>query len=148
MKDLDHAADARHWQGVSYKIILSSAETDGMMCIVDSTSPPGSGPPRHRHEAEDETFVVLSGEMLVWIAGETRRLGPGEAAQIPCGVEHTFQPVGDAPARHLVILTPGGFERFFEEMCDSNPRIPEDLPRIVEAAERHNCYFTGPPLES
>lgn len=147
MKDHILGPDTIEWQGVSYRTLLSSEATGGAMSITDSVSPPRSGPPRHVHHAEDEAFVVLSGEMMLWVAGETWRLGPGEAAMIPRGTEHTFQPVGEAPCRHLVILTPGGFEGFFAEMARDACRIPEDMDAVTESATRHNLTFTGPPLE-
>ena len=117
------------------------------MCIVESVTPVNWGPPRHVHDAEDECFVVLSGELLVWVAGETRRLGPGQSAFIPRGTEHTFQTIGEKPCRHLVILTPGGFEGFFADMAEGQCRIPEDMPAVEASAQRHNMSFTGPPLD-
>ena len=51
------------WNGTTYRTILDASETAGAMSIFDSVSPPRSGPPRHVHDAEDETFVILSGEV-------------------------------------------------------------------------------------
>jgi quercetin dioxygenase-like cupin family protein len=135
------------WLGVTYRTILRSADSGGSMAIVDSVGPPGSGPPRHVHDGEDETFVVLSGRCKVWIEGEERIAGAGQSVFIGRGREHTFKVVGDEPSRHLVILTPGGFERFFAEMAAGRFRIPEDMAAVVEAAARHGLRFTGPPLD-
>ncbi|MCA1405134.1 cupin domain-containing protein [Ensifer sp. IC3342] len=140
-------ADAIDWNGVTYRTILSTKATDGKMSIVDSLSPIGSGPPRHVHEAEDEIFVILTGRCKFWLEGEELMRGPGETMFVPRGSEHTFQVVGDIPCRHLVILTPGGFEEFFAEMAAGQFSIPDDMPAIVEAAGRHNLRFTGPPLD-
>ncbi|WP_323768513.1 cupin domain-containing protein [Marinovum sp.] len=147
MKDLRTDAEAIEWLGVRYKTILSSAQTNGAMSIVDSWSPAGSGPPRHIHANEDETFVMLSGTCKVWIAGKETNVGPGESIFIPRGTDHTFKVIGDEPSRHLVILTPGGFEGFFADMADGQFRIPEDMPAVEESAKRHHLTFTGPPLE-
>lgn len=147
MKDLTQDSDAIEWLGVKYKTILTTEQSGGAMSIVDSWSPAGSGPPRHIHAGEDETFVVLTGTCKVWIAGEERLAGPGESVFIPRGIEHTFKVVGDEPSRHLVILTPGGFEGFFTDMAAGQCRIPEDMPAIEESARRHNLTFTGPPLD-
>jgi hypothetical protein len=73
--------------------------------------------------------------------------GLGETVFIPRGSEHTFQIVGDTPCRHLVILTPGGFEGFFAEMAAGQFSVSTDMPAIMEAAGRHNLRFTGPPLD-
>ena len=134
------------WLGVVYKTILSSEATGGAMSIVDSLSPVGSGPPRHVHEREDETFILLSGRCRFWLEGEKFEKGPGATVFVPRGKEHTFQVTGNEPSRHIVVLTPGGFENFFAEMARGNFRIPEDMPQIAESAARNNLRFTGPPL--
>ncbi|EAR50390.1 hypothetical protein OG2516_02703 [Oceanicola granulosus HTCC2516] len=144
MKDV--LEDAATWNGTQYKTILTNDSTSGVMSIVDSVSPAGSGPPRHVHHAEDEVFVVLTGTLEWWMEGETGTCGAGEALFVPRGREHTFRVSDDAPCRHLVILTPGGFEQFFMEMAEKGCRIPEDMAAIVESGERHNLSFTGTPL--
>ena len=148
MKDLASEAGTLNWNGTLYRTLLSPEDSGGAMSIVDSLSPLGSGPPRHVHHAEDETFVMLSGTCRLWIAGEGRLVGPGESVFIPRGTEHTFQVVGTEPSRHLVILTPGGFEGFFAEMAAGGFRIPEDMAAIEDSARRHNLSFTGPPLDA
>lgn len=134
------------WLGAHYKTLLSAADSNGTVSVVDSVSPPNSGPPRHVHKDADETFVLLSGDCEFWIDGDVFTRGPGAAVFVPRGKEHTFRVVGDRPSRHLVILTPGGFEGFFSEMAHGRFRIPEDMPAIEESAARHKLVFTGPPL--
>ena len=145
--DLTAKPETIEWLGVQYKTILSPSQSGGTLSIVDSLSPVGSGPPRHVHEKEDETFVILSGTCKIWIDGEETLAGPGQSVFIPRGTSHTFKVVGTEPSRHLVILTPGGFEEFFVEMAAGNFQIPADMPAIEEAARRHNLVFTGPPLD-
>lgn len=134
------------WQGTLYRTILSPEASGGSLSIVDSLSPALSGPPRHVHDREDEIFIVLSGEMRFWMAGQETIKGPGETVFVPRGIEHTFRVTGAGPSRHIVILTPGGFEGFFAEMAAGQFAIPEDMGSITEAAGRHHLRFTGPPL--
>ena len=124
MKDLTKDDASIEWRGVHYKTILAADETDGTLSIVDSLTPVGSGPPRHVHQAEDETFVMLTGTCKVWLEGVETIVGPGESVFVPRGREHTFKVIGDEPSRHLVILTPGGFENFFAEMAEGQFEIP------------------------
>lgn len=147
MKDLTHANEAIEWLGVKYKTILTPEQTGGVMSIVDSWSPAGSGPPRHVHEKEDETFVIISGTYKIWIEGEEFLVGPGDSAFIERGKSHTFKVLGGGPARHIAILTPGGFEDFFTDMAAGQFQIPGDMAAIEESAKRHNLRFTGPTLE-
>ena len=147
MKDLMTDDATIEWLGVRYKSILTPEETGGAMSIVDSLSPVGSGPPRHIHHNEDETFVMITGTCKVWIEGVETIAGPGESVFIARGTEHTFKVIGEEPSRHLVILTPGGFEGFFQDMADGQCRIPEDMAAVEASATKHNMTFTGPPLD-
>lgn len=134
------------WLGASYQTILSTDQTGGAMSIIDSVSPVNSGPPLHVHDGEDEIFYILSGEMEVYLDGKLTVAGPGSAIFLPRGVEHSFRVIGENPCRHLVILTPGGFEGFFSEMAQAQCRIPEDMEKVVSTAQTYNLSFTGPPL--
>ena len=140
------AHDAVTWLGVTYQTLLGAAETGGTLSVVESVSPPASGPPRHVHADACEAFVVLTGDVEFWLEGESFIRGPGQAVFVPRGKEHTFRVVSNVPSRHLVILTPGGFEEFFHEMAEGQFRIPENMPEITHSAERHHLTFTGPPL--
>lgn len=148
MKDTILGPEAVEWLGVYYRTILTTAETGGAMSITDSVSPPGSGPPRHIHRDADETFVLLTGDAEFWRDGDRFTRGPGQSVFVPRGAEHTFRVVSDIPARHLVILTPGGFEGFFREMAAGAYRIPEDMPEITCIAAEYDLTFTGPPLSA
>ncbi len=44
--------------------------------------------PWHRHEHEDELFLVWRGQMTIEFRDRTVDLGPGEACAVPRGVEH------------------------------------------------------------
>lgn len=139
---------AATWQGTHYRTILKTEDTGGALSIVDSVSQPGSGPPRHVHHDADETFVMLSGECQFWLDGETRFCEPGETMFVPRGTEHTFRVIGNRPSRHLIVLTPGGFEGFFEKMAEGQFAIPQDMAAITEIARRFHLEFSGPPLTS
>ncbi len=147
MKHTILGPDAVEWLGVYYRTILATTDTGGGMSITESVSPPRSGPPRHIHHDADETFVLLSGDLDFWLDGHRITRGPSQTFFVPRGKEHTFRVVSDVPARHLTILTPGGFEGFFAEMAAGQCRIPEDMAVIEEIAARYQLTFTGPPLD-
>ncbi len=143
---LDETHEEVSWNGSTYRTILETSASGGAMSIVDSVTQPHLGPPRHVHANEDEAFVVLTGDIEFWMEGKTFHRGPGGTVFIPRGREHTFRVTSDVPSRHLVILTPGGFEGFFFEMAKGGFRIPEDMAEVEESAQRHHLTFTGPPL--
>ena len=98
------------------------------------------------NDVVDVALIVVTGEGEVVVDGETFTVAAGQALLIPKGREHTFRVVGDKPSRHLLILTPGGFEGFFADMAQGGFRIPEDMPAVLESAARHHLTFTGPPI--
>lgn len=73
----------------------------------------------HIHPAFDETFYVLDGTLAFRLGDNTRDVSSGTVAFVPRGTAHTFANPGDQPARILVLVTPGGFERYFEELIAS-----------------------------
>ncbi|HTS00884.1 MAG TPA: cupin domain-containing protein [Thermoanaerobaculia bacterium] len=57
----------------------------------------------HRHEAEDEMFLVLEGSFDLEFRDRTVRLAPGEFCVVPRGVEH--RPVARTEA-HVLLFEP------------------------------------------
>ncbi len=65
----------------------------------------GDKVPWHTHDAEDELFLVIEGELDVLTRDETVRLRPGELTIVPHGVEHRVVPAGLVK---LVLFEPAG----------------------------------------
>jgi quercetin dioxygenase-like cupin family protein len=96
------------------KVLLRSEESAGAVGVVESHVPPGwEGPPLHHHPF-DEGFYVLEGELTFQLGEELRSATPGDFVFAPADAVHTFANLSDAPARYLIVVTPGGFERYFE----------------------------------
>lgn len=57
----------------------------------------------HRHQNEDELFLVLKGALRLELRDGTVRLGPGEFFIVPQGVEH--RPVAEGEV-HLLMFEP------------------------------------------
>ena len=65
------------------------------------------------------------------IGDEEAVAGPGELVVKPRGIPHAFWNPGDEPARLLELISPAGFERYFEEMA---PHLSGGGPPDFEAA--------------
>lgn len=59
----------------------------------------------HRHEQEDELFLVVAGQMTVQFRDGSVELGPGEFVIVPRGVEHKPSAQGEA---HVLLFEPSG----------------------------------------
>ena len=63
--------------------------------------------------------------------------GPGAFVFLPRDVPHGFRIQGDAPARLLLLCSPGGFERFVVEMSEAH-HAP-----MAEVAAKYNIEVKG-----
>ncbi len=122
---------------------VSGAETGGAFSVVEHPLDPGVlGAPPHTHANEDETSFVIEGEVGVLIGDEEFEAGPGSYVLKPRGVPHAFWNPGPDPARILEIISPAGFERYFEELAGVlSAGGPPDLGRILEVAGRYGLTF-------
>lgn len=59
----------------------------------------------HAHEAEDELFLVLHGQLEIEFRGATLTLEPGDCVVVPRGVEH--RPVAREEV-HVLLFEPAG----------------------------------------
>jgi quercetin dioxygenase-like cupin family protein len=128
----------------------TSADTNGAYAILDQWITPDGNPPPHVHENEDEAFLVLEGSIDVTVGDSTKRVEAGGFAFGPRGVPHTYA-VTSEWARLLVVVSPGGAERFFKEVgtpADAtvlpDPQAP-DATAVVGIAARHGITILPPP---
>ena len=129
----------------TYKAI--GEQTGGAYGLVETTvSAPSAGPPPHIHHGEDEAIYVLEGEVTFLLGEQTFTASAGAFAFVPRGTVHTFSNQGTREARLLVIISPPGFERAFEEMSTVAPRAdqPPDMERLAAIAQKHKLEIVPP----
>jgi mannose-6-phosphate isomerase-like protein (cupin superfamily) len=113
------------------RYILRGEDTGRGFALVEHEIPPRRlAAPLHTHEREDEYSFVLSGRVGVLVGDEEAEAGPGELVAKPRGISHSFWNPGDEPARLLELISPAGFERYFEELA---PLLSADGPPDLEA---------------
>jgi quercetin dioxygenase-like cupin family protein len=129
----------------------TAEETGGAFILFEDRMPRGKTTPLHTHPHEDETFVVLEGEILVHVEGTEHPVGPGGVLVVPRGSRHAFL-VTSKSARILALQTPGSGEAFYREASEpstdeSDAERPADFDRLWAAAERNpSCIqILGPP---
>jgi quercetin dioxygenase-like cupin family protein len=128
--------------GSRCRVLANSQSTGGKYGLVDMIEvPPGHMPPLHVHHTHDEGFLLLDGELSLFLPEREIALRRGEFVLSPRGVPHTYR-VGNAPARWLVLSMPAGFERFVEDVAALDEPTPESL--AAPAAAR-GIEILGPP---
>ena len=132
---------------VTHTYKATAAETGGSFSLWEAIIPPGAGAPPHTHAREDESFYVLSGEILIEFEGEPhpRRVGPGGFFFGARGRRHAFRNVGDQPARVLIVSTPScGLDRMFAELDAATAAGRPDMARLAAITARYGVTIEPP----
>jgi mannose-6-phosphate isomerase-like protein (cupin superfamily) len=107
---------------------------------------PNGGPPLHVHHRQEETIHVLRGQYKIRIGEEIFRLGEGGFAYLPSKVPHAFLNLTNEPGEIIVVYTPGGGHKFYEEFGPAARSGPPD-PRVLGPLfEKYGMRLLGPPL--
>ena len=112
--------------------------------LIEMHTPPGDQPPLHVHRDEDEGFYVLEGELCLWAGEERILLRPGQFANAPAGVPHTYRVVGEEPARYLV-TSPTGAVRALRAGVRGAGAERRELPSVDGPAGRRAPRRAWPP---
>ena len=118
-------------------VTVRSEHTDSVMSVIEETLAPKSFIPPHTHK-NDVWVYVLSGEIGVLVGDDVARASEGQWALKPRDVMHAMWNATSAPAKIIEILTPGGSERWFEEVSQIHEG---DQVRFDEACERYGIEF-------
>ncbi|MES2923518.1 MAG: cupin domain-containing protein [Verrucomicrobiota bacterium] len=130
--------------GIPMIIRIHGRDTGGVVSAVESHDVPGGGPPPHVHHNEDETFQILEGE-YEWTVGEqTFVAAKGTTIFAPRGVPHTYRYLGSKPGRLLCIITPAGFEGFFEEINALSTEQQQHIPGVLEIGGKYGLEILPP----
>jgi quercetin dioxygenase-like cupin family protein len=130
--------------GIPMLIRIHGRDTGGTISAVESHDVAGGGPPPHIHHREDETFQVLEGDYEFTVAGKSFVAGPGTTIFAPRDIPHTYRYLGQKPGRLMCVITPAGFEGFFEEIGALSPQQQQDIPRVLEIAGKYGLEILPP----
>lgn len=161
--------EALWFLGTFLRVKLDGQVTGGRLGMFEAVLPRGAAPPLHSHP-QDETFVVIAGDVTAWvvepelaaadggeapswIAERAHRCGAGGVVYAPAGTPHTFRVESDT-ARLLTLSTPAGIEQFARALGEPAnwtwPQPPSNAPRVcaerMESVTReHGMVVHGPP---
>jgi hypothetical protein len=77
--------------------------------------------------------------------GERSRLSAGESIHVPRGVIHSSANVGEQSGRRVVLFSPAGMERFFQEAGVLAADSDIDLGAALASAVSHGWEFIADP---
>jgi quercetin dioxygenase-like cupin family protein len=135
-------AEELNFLGSRCRILATPESTDGEYGLVDMIEVAARDmPPLHVHHTHDEGFLLLEGQLSLFLPDREIALRPGEFVLAPRGIPHTYQ-VGDSAARWLVLSTPAGFEGFVADVAALDPVTPEAL---TATGAVYGIEFLGTP---
>jgi mannose-6-phosphate isomerase-like protein (cupin superfamily) len=131
--------------GIPLTIRIHGHDTGGVLSVIESHDVTGGGPPPHIHHREDETFQILEGE-YEWMVGDQKFVAQkGATIFAPRGVPHTYRYLGQTPGRLMCVITPSGFEGFFEEIGALSPQQQQEISRVMQIATKFGLEILPPP---
>jgi quercetin dioxygenase-like cupin family protein len=145
--------DERLWFLGTLAIVRVPGEAvDGRFALIEFLFPRHASPPLHTHP-QDESYIVLDGQLTVRAGADRFELEAGGIGVVPTGVAHTFRVDSDT-ARVLVLSTPAGIERFVRDgsVPATSPTLPPpDTPRptperLEQIFRTHRQVNLGPAL--
>ena len=130
-------ADVERLRAVAgeYRVLLSGADTDGRIAVVEMTLPPGAlGAAPHVHHGHEEDFVVTAGTITFDTAGPSRAVAAGGVVSVPRGQPHGFRNDSAEQATCLFTMTPAGYDDYFrlidELLAAGTTPTADDLARL------------------
>jgi quercetin dioxygenase-like cupin family protein len=151
-------------RALGVRFMIWGEESGGSVSLVEHPIPPRTlVAPLHRHSREDEYSYVLEGRMGAQLGDDVVYAEPGDLVFKPRDQWHTFWNAGDGPCRILEVISPAGFEHFFDELGDQMAALsaphagvvlagsdlptrygiefqPESIPRLCQ---KHGLVFPG-----
>jgi quercetin dioxygenase-like cupin family protein len=148
---------------IGVRFMIWGAESGEQFSLVEHPmSARALAAPLHRHAREDEYSYVLQGRLGAILGDDVVFAKPGDLVFKPRNQWHTFWNASDEPARILEIISPAGFERFFNELSDLGgvtnvepsalaslcaryalEMKPESVPELLQ---RFQLRFPGEPV--
>ena len=127
---------------------LTADDTGGALTAFELSALPQTGPFLHVHHREDEWYYVLSGEFLFKAGGVEHTLPAGASIWLPRGIPHVWANMATTESKLILVVQPGGFEKFFEEMgaAMSHTTAADAEKTMAAMFAKYGMEMLGPPL--
>jgi quercetin dioxygenase-like cupin family protein len=136
-----------------HQVRLVYREAGSPYSLVEWVAPPAvPGPPLHIHRVTDEAFYVLDGTFGFQAGEDTVDGPPGAFVHVPKGLAHTYWNQGATLARLLIVISPPGFESYFEELSKGLTAAGDSPEEAMSVRQRlsatHDIEVVGPPRQA
>ncbi|ABW15687.1 Cupin 2 conserved barrel domain protein [Parafrankia sp. EAN1pec] len=108
----------------AFAVKVRTEDTEGRFSLLEVSV--GVDIPRHVHLRADECIYVLDGMLGIDFDDRTYTATAGMFTLLPQGVPHALRRVSTPPPRVLQISSPGGWERYLEDLFEAGPTVLTD----------------------
>ncbi len=127
---------------IGVRFMIDGSEAGRRFSLVEHPmSPRALAAPLHLHTREDEYSYILEGRMGALLGDEVVEAGPGDLVHKPRNQWHTFWNAGDEPCRILEIISPAGFEHFFQELVAMGGVLRAEPEAVAGLSERYGLHM-------
>lgn len=103
------------WAGLDIRTLLRGEESAGRFSVHDIVVAPGAGLPPHYHKDAYTYILVCDGNMHLQVGGIVEQVAENHFAFVPPCTRFGFRNLSDLPASLIVIYSPAGAERAFDD---------------------------------
>ena len=125
---------------------VTGENTNGALDYFIVEVAPHGGPPLHVHHFQEETIHVLKGRFKIRIGDSIFYLNEGDFAYMPSKVPHAFLNLTDEGGEVIIVYTPGGGHKFYEELGPVSRTPGVERQQIAAVFEKHGMSLLGAPL--
>jgi uncharacterized cupin superfamily protein len=130
--------------GGTWCVFEAPSSPSRMLGIGVHVLPPGETPGMYHAESDQEGFLVLSGECLLIVEGEERRIGPWDYFHCPPGTAHITIGAGDEGCAILMVGTrsPDHTTQYIAEAAAAKYGVAVE----VDTDSAREAYKNRPPI--
>jgi len=130
--------------GIDISVRAGVTDTGGALTALEQRVPRGAGSPLHTIR-EDKVLIVLDGEISLRLGAQLHRLAASDGARIPGGTPHRFFNEREATARILMLVMPGGHERYLAELAQLEAKALLTEPNMHALQQRFGVVILATP---
>jgi mannose-6-phosphate isomerase-like protein (cupin superfamily) len=124
--EVNNTVGRAYWgMGILWTMLATAEDTNGAYSCIEELIPRGPSAAPHIHEAADESFYIIEGEMTFFIEDRPIKATAGSFVAVPRGTKHAFQ-IDSETVRLTNTYVPAGFEQII--MVTTVPAQARTLP--------------------
>ena len=125
---------------------VTGEDTNGAFDYFIVEVAPRGGPPLHVHHVQEEIIHVLKGRFKIRIGDAIHYVNEGGFAYLPSKVPHAFLNLTDEVGEVIVVYTPGGGHKFYEELGPVSRNPASTRQQVAAVFDKHGMTLLGGPL--